>query len=101
MRVEREREREGERAAYVDVLCYSYFQSMVIKIRQWICQLSKIQIKIVTVGGRSVPPSQNIVTVFSPCKYPILVSKEDFAFNFYYQIIRLTNIYDIIYYNMI
>ena len=44
--------RERERASYVDVLCYSYFQSMVIKIRQWICQLSKIQIKIVTVGGR-------------------------------------------------
>ena len=46
------RVKERERASYVDVLCYSYFQSMVIKIRQWICQLSKIQIKIVTVGGR-------------------------------------------------
>ena len=40
---------------------------MVIKIRQWICQLSKIQIKIVTVGGH-IPPWQRktwFVNIFS------------------------------------
>ena len=43
---------------------------MDIKIRQWICQLSKIQIKIVTVGGH-IPPLQRkiwFVNIF-PYKY--------------------------------
>ena len=57
---------EREKASYM--LCYTSVQSVDIKIRQWICQLSKIQIKIVTVGG--ICSSVSLQTlIFIACFY--------------------------------